>query len=301
MYPSNQRMEHHQVSKGRRKIPIATIGDKNKKHVTFSKRRLGLFKKASELCVLCGADLAIIAFSEVGKVFCFGHPTAESVIQRYLGLGAGTTLITSSSNSSSISLATSPTSPNNSQLPPTAAARMLLDQQQPPDCNIININSHNQIQNTDQGTGTAGIVMNKYIKDYEHVKKRIEQEKKNASSSSAVGNIGTTPTNCNNNNKLGEFWWEEPVDELDLPELEQFLASLQDLRKNVAMKADEFSMHVFQHPRGYTSDADRHHHIINSSGMVDQRTSQDQDQDPDPLASFNMLNSDFGGSGFTFT
>ncbi|GAB2265370.1 hypothetical protein Dimus_000429 [Dionaea muscipula] len=73
-----------QASRGRQKIPIAMIREKNKKHVTFSKRRKGLFKKASELCVLCGVDIAIVTFSEAGKAFCFGHPNADAVIRRYL-------------------------------------------------------------------------------------------------------------------------------------------------------------------------------------------------------------------------
>lgn len=52
--------------------------------VTFSKRRAGLFKKASELCILCGAQVAIIVFSPVHKIFCFGHPSTEAVIDHYL-------------------------------------------------------------------------------------------------------------------------------------------------------------------------------------------------------------------------
>ncbi|KAM7266997.1 hypothetical protein ACFE04_009163 [Oxalis oulophora] len=52
--------------------------------VTFSKRRSGLFKKASELCILCGAEIVIIVFSPGKKVFSFGHPNVESIIDRFL-------------------------------------------------------------------------------------------------------------------------------------------------------------------------------------------------------------------------
>lgn len=52
--------------------------------VTFSKRRSGLFKKASELSTLCGAEIAIIVFSPGNKVFSFGHPGVEAVIDRYI-------------------------------------------------------------------------------------------------------------------------------------------------------------------------------------------------------------------------
>eukprot|EP00850_Spirogloea_muscicola_P002689 SM000010S04327 [mRNA] locus=s10:928636:929455:- [translate_table: standard] len=40
--------------------------------ITFSKRRNGLIKKASELSVLCGCDVAVILFSPTGKYveFC---------------------------------------------------------------------------------------------------------------------------------------------------------------------------------------------------------------------------------------
>nr|KYP75238.1 Agamous-like MADS-box protein AGL62 [Cajanus cajan] len=52
--------------------------------VTFSKRRSGVFKKASELCTLCGTDVALIMFSPSDKVFSFGHPSVDAVIERYL-------------------------------------------------------------------------------------------------------------------------------------------------------------------------------------------------------------------------
>ncbi|GAB2299121.1 hypothetical protein Dimus_033193 [Dionaea muscipula] len=71
-------------SRGRCKIPMAKIDVKRKNHVTFSKRRKGLFKKASELYVLTGAEIAIVTFSGAGKAFTFGHPSAHAVIERYL-------------------------------------------------------------------------------------------------------------------------------------------------------------------------------------------------------------------------
>ncbi|XP_051133582.1 agamous-like MADS-box protein AGL62 [Andrographis paniculata] len=71
-------------SMGRRKIKIEKIVVKNHLQVTFSKRRSGLFKKASELCTLCGADIAVVVFSPAGKVFSFGHPNVDSVVDRLL-------------------------------------------------------------------------------------------------------------------------------------------------------------------------------------------------------------------------
>ncbi|KEH43978.1 putative transcription factor MADS-type1 family [Medicago truncatula] len=52
--------------------------------VTFSKRRSGLFKKASELCTICGADVALVVFSPGEKVFSFGQPNVDTLIDRYL-------------------------------------------------------------------------------------------------------------------------------------------------------------------------------------------------------------------------
>ncbi|XP_028772720.1 agamous-like MADS-box protein AGL61 [Neltuma alba] len=71
-------------SSGRQKIPIEKIPKKSHLQVTFSKRRSGLFKKASELCTLCGVEIAIIVFSPADKAFSFGHPEVESIVDRYI-------------------------------------------------------------------------------------------------------------------------------------------------------------------------------------------------------------------------
>ncbi|KAI8532587.1 hypothetical protein RHMOL_Rhmol11G0225100 [Rhododendron molle] len=71
-------------SMGRRKIKIAKIEIKNHLQVTFSKRRSGLFKKASELCTLCGVEIAIVVYSPAGKVFSFGHPNVDSITDQFL-------------------------------------------------------------------------------------------------------------------------------------------------------------------------------------------------------------------------
>nr|GMC51587.1 agamous-like MADS-box protein AGL62 [Ipomoea batatas] len=74
------------TSRGRQRIEMVKIQNKSSLEVTFSKRRAGLFKKASMLSTLCGADVAIIVFSPAGnKVFSFGHPTVEAVVERFLG------------------------------------------------------------------------------------------------------------------------------------------------------------------------------------------------------------------------
>lgn len=71
-------------SKGRQRVEMAKMTKESNLQVTFSKRRSGLFKKASELCTLCGVEMAIIVFSPGKKVYSFGHPCVESIIDRFL-------------------------------------------------------------------------------------------------------------------------------------------------------------------------------------------------------------------------
>ncbi|CAJ2630580.1 unnamed protein product [Trifolium pratense] len=70
--------------KGRQKIEMKKMGNESNLQVTFSKRRSGLFKKASEFCTLCGVDVALVIFSPSEKVFSFGHPDIDMVINRYI-------------------------------------------------------------------------------------------------------------------------------------------------------------------------------------------------------------------------
>lgn len=71
-------------SKGRQKVAMVKMPNESNLQVTFSKRRSGLFKKASELCTLCGVEVAIIVFSPGKKVFSFGHPGVETVVERFI-------------------------------------------------------------------------------------------------------------------------------------------------------------------------------------------------------------------------
>nr|GEW79322.1 agamous-like MADS-box protein AGL62 [Tanacetum cinerariifolium] len=73
---------------GRKKIPIKKIEKMTSRQVTFSKRRTGLFKKASELCVLTGAEMAIIVQLPGGHWYAFGHPSIDAVIDCYDNKGS---------------------------------------------------------------------------------------------------------------------------------------------------------------------------------------------------------------------
>ncbi|XP_028548691.1 agamous-like MADS-box protein AGL61 [Dendrobium catenatum] len=76
-------IETRKKGKGRIKIEIKRIEKEANRQVCFSKRRQGLFKKANELCTLCGAEVAIIVFSIAGKPYSFGHPSVDHVLQRF--------------------------------------------------------------------------------------------------------------------------------------------------------------------------------------------------------------------------
>jgi hypothetical protein len=56
----------------REKIAITRIENRTARQVTFSKHRVGLFKKTHELFVLCDAEIRLIVFSSNGKLseFC---------------------------------------------------------------------------------------------------------------------------------------------------------------------------------------------------------------------------------------
>uniref|UniRef100_A0A7N0UG22 MADS-box domain-containing protein n=1 Tax=Kalanchoe fedtschenkoi TaxID=63787 RepID=A0A7N0UG22_KALFE len=73
------------LTKGRQKIQMRLIEDKEDRVITFSKRKAGIFKKASEISVMCGAKVLFILFSPVGKAYSFGHPSVKSVADKFLG------------------------------------------------------------------------------------------------------------------------------------------------------------------------------------------------------------------------
>ncbi|TNY18235.1 hypothetical protein DMC30DRAFT_65636 [Rhodotorula diobovata] len=57
--------------KGRRKIEIEYIQKKEKRHITFSKRKAGIMKKAYELATLTGTEVLLLVVSETGIVYTF--------------------------------------------------------------------------------------------------------------------------------------------------------------------------------------------------------------------------------------
>ncbi|KAB2073518.1 hypothetical protein ES319_A07G088200v1 [Gossypium barbadense] len=69
---------------GRGRVQLRRIENNISRQVTFSKRRSGLLKKANEISVLCDADVALIVFSNKGKLFEFSSdPSMERILERY--------------------------------------------------------------------------------------------------------------------------------------------------------------------------------------------------------------------------
>ena len=72
---------------GRKKIEMELVENRSARYVTFSKRKSGLFKKASELSILCNARVGIVGFTPSGNPFAFGSPNFQAVTEQYLHEG----------------------------------------------------------------------------------------------------------------------------------------------------------------------------------------------------------------------
>ncbi|KAG6710848.1 hypothetical protein I3842_05G023000 [Carya illinoinensis] len=162
-------------SKGRQKIKMMKMESESNLQVTFSKRRSGLFKKASELCTLCGVEVAIIVFSPGKKVFSFGHPSVEPIIDRFL-----------------------------TRNPPQINSGTL---------QLIEAHRNASVRE-------LNMQLTQVTNQLEAEKKRGEELKRMRQASQA------------------QCWWEAPIEQLGLPQLEQLKLSLQGLKKNVAKQSD---------------------------------------------------------------
>ena len=158
-------------SKGRQRVEMTKMTKERNLQVTFSKRRSGLFKKASELCTLCGVEVAIIVFSPGKKIYSFGHPCVESIIDRLL---------------------TRNPLPNSNALQLFEAHRS---------ANVRDLNMQ----------------LTQVLNQLEMAKKRGDALKQMRKASQV------------------ECWWEAPVEELGYEQLEILKASLENLKKNVAL------------------------------------------------------------------
>ncbi|RWV92529.1 hypothetical protein BHE74_00019039 [Ensete ventricosum] len=77
-------LKRKKTSKGKQKIELQKIADKNALFISFSKRKNGVFTKASDLSTLCGTDVAVVVFSPTGRAFSFGSPAVVPIMERFL-------------------------------------------------------------------------------------------------------------------------------------------------------------------------------------------------------------------------
>ncbi|CAH9090934.1 unnamed protein product [Cuscuta europaea] len=76
---------------GRGRVELKRIENKINRQVTFAKRRNGLLKKAYELSVLCDAEVALIVFSNRGKLYEFcSTSNMLKTLERYQKCSYGT-------------------------------------------------------------------------------------------------------------------------------------------------------------------------------------------------------------------
>lgn len=167
-------------SQGRQKIPIAKIAKRTNLQVTFSKRRSGLFKKASELCTLCGVEVAVIVFSPGMKPYSFGHPEVDSLLDRFLARN----------RNFNISL------------------------------------SDSSLQLGEAHKNASAHELNMQLT---RISNQVEAERKRGESLDKMS-------------KASECWWENPVDELGLDELQILKSAMEDLKKNVNDQANRIWM-----------------------------------------------------------
>ncbi len=74
--------EENKSTRERRKIEIRFIQDKSRRHITFSKRKAGIMKKAYELSVLTGTQVLLLVVSETGLVYTFSTPKLQPLITK---------------------------------------------------------------------------------------------------------------------------------------------------------------------------------------------------------------------------
>ncbi|CAK9163012.1 unnamed protein product [Ilex paraguariensis] len=82
---------------GRGRVELKRIENKINRQVTFAKRRNGLLKKAYELSVLCDAEVALIVFSNRGKLYEFcSSSNMLKTLERYQKCSYGTLEVSTS-------------------------------------------------------------------------------------------------------------------------------------------------------------------------------------------------------------
>jgi hypothetical protein len=80
---NNNKSPSAQKLMGRKKINITRINDERTRQVTFTKRKFGLMKKAYELSVLCGCEIALMIFNSNDRLFQYASSDMDKVLLKY--------------------------------------------------------------------------------------------------------------------------------------------------------------------------------------------------------------------------
>lgn len=122
--------EDNKPGRERRKIEIKFIQDKSRRHITFSKRKAGIMKKAYELSVLTGTQVLLLVVSETGLVYTFTTPKLQPLVTKAEGKNLIQACLNAPephSNENGVaegdSTVDSPEEPQHTQLPPQVTGR----------------------------------------------------------------------------------------------------------------------------------------------------------------------------------
>ncbi|XP_052203161.1 agamous-like MADS-box protein AGL62 [Diospyros lotus] len=80
-------MEENKQIGGQQRNDTSKKSQREEDHLaTFLKYLDDLYKEATELCTLCGAEVAIVLSLPSGELYTFGYPNFEMVVDRFLNL-----------------------------------------------------------------------------------------------------------------------------------------------------------------------------------------------------------------------
>nr|KAJ0223240.1 hypothetical protein LSAT_V11C200090960 [Lactuca sativa] len=178
----------HRPSKGRKKIEMKRINNMSSLLVAFSKSHSGLFKMASEMCTLCGVEMEIIVFSPTKTVFLFGHPSVQTIIDRYL----------------------------KQNLPPNR----YLKQNLPPSART------SQLEQRYCNTKTQELNL-----QLTNLLAQLEAEKKTSEELNMIRKA-----------RQESFWWDSPIENLGVEQLEKLKVMMLNLKNNSINQAEKIVM-----------------------------------------------------------
>ncbi|XP_052193789.1 agamous-like MADS-box protein AGL61 [Diospyros lotus] len=145
--------------------------------VAFFKHHLSLFKKASELSILCGAQVAVIVFLPGNKAFSFGNPSVNAVVNQFLT--------------------------QNRSL--EKKNDLIIEAQQ-------------------------NATMMELSQQLNHVENMLEVERQRGQ---ALDQMRIA--------SQGEFWWEQPIDKMNMEQLEQMKTNLEDLKHRAIKQVEKLT------------------------------------------------------------